>query len=69
MLHAQMRWPAVADESLWPQALQYAVYLHNIMPTEETGVLWKFGQEPRAIIVIYCMLTHGEVQHMCSVPD
>jgi len=38
MLHAQMRQPAVADESLWPQALQYAVYLHNIMPTEETGV-------------------------------
>ncbi len=38
MLYAQMRWPAMADESLWPQALQYAVYLHNIMPTEETGV-------------------------------
>jgi len=28
----------VEDESLWPQALQYAVYLHNIMPTEETRV-------------------------------
>ena len=28
----------VADESLWPHALQYAVYLHNIMPTEESGV-------------------------------
>ncbi len=46
MLHTPMRWPAVADdESLWPQALQYAVYLHNIMPTEETGVspvkVWK----------------------------
>jgi len=38
MLHAQMRWPAMADESLWPQALQYAVYLHTIMPTEEAGV-------------------------------
>jgi len=38
MLHAQMIWPAMADETLWPQALQYAVYLHNIMPTEETGV-------------------------------
>jgi len=38
MLHANMRWPEVADESLWPYALQYAVYLHNIMPTEESGV-------------------------------
>jgi len=38
MLHAQMRWPAVTDESLWPQALQYTVYLYNIMSTEETGV-------------------------------
>jgi len=66
MLHAQTRWPAVADESLWPQAHQYAVYLHDIMPTEETGVS---PVEPRAITVIYCMLTHGEVQHMYSVPD
>jgi len=38
MFHTQMRWPAVADESLWPQPLQYVVYLHNIMPMEETGV-------------------------------
>jgi len=38
MLHAQMRWPAMAYETLWPQALQYAVYLHDIMPTEETEV-------------------------------
>ena len=38
MLHANLRWPEVADESLWPYALQYAVYLHNIMPTEDTGL-------------------------------
>jgi len=38
MLHANLRWPEVADESLWPHALQYAVYLHNIMPFEESGV-------------------------------
>jgi len=38
MLHAHLRWPEVADESLWPHALQYAVYLHNIMPTEESGI-------------------------------
>ncbi len=35
----------------------------------QESVLWKFGQEPRAIIVIYYMLIHGKVQHMYSVPD
>ena len=70
MLHAQTRWPAVADESLWPQALQYAVYLHNIMPTEETGVspveVWTRTKSNHSDLL---MLIHGEVQHMYSVPD
>ena len=30
--------PEVADESLWSHALQYVVYLHNIMPHEESGM-------------------------------
>jgi len=37
MLHASLRWPEAADESLWPHALQwYAVYLHDIMPHEDS---------------------------------
>ncbi len=28
----------MADELSWPQALHYVVYLHNIMPTEESGI-------------------------------
>jgi len=30
MLHAHMRWSEVADESLWPKALQYAVAVSTL---------------------------------------
>jgi hypothetical protein len=38
MLHAAIRWPEVADPSLWPMAVDYAVYLHNHLPTVSTGL-------------------------------
>jgi hypothetical protein len=38
MLHAAIRWPEVADPSLWPMAVDYAVYLHNHLPGSATGL-------------------------------
>ena len=32
MLHAAIRWPEMADPSLWPMAIDYAVWLYNHMP-------------------------------------
>ncbi len=37
MIHANLRWPEVSDETLWTYALKHAVHLHNVMPQEETG--------------------------------
>ena len=30
MLHAAIHWPDMADASLWPLAVEYAVYLYNL---------------------------------------
>jgi GAG-pre-integrase domain len=38
MLHAAIRWPDVADSSLWPMATQYATYIYNHMPKLVTGI-------------------------------
>jgi hypothetical protein len=38
ILHAAMRWPGYAQQDLWPMALSHAAYLHNHMPTPETGL-------------------------------
>jgi GAG-pre-integrase domain len=38
MLHAAIHWPDVADATLWPMAVTHAVYLHNHMPSLETGL-------------------------------
>ena len=32
MLHAAIRWPAMADAALWPMALSHSAYLWNITP-------------------------------------
>ncbi|MGH7974286.1 MAG: hypothetical protein ACREBR_02075 [bacterium] len=37
MLHAALRWPEEKDESLWPLALCYAAYIHNITPKPNCG--------------------------------
>ncbi|MGH9726402.1 MAG: hypothetical protein ACRD41_15170, partial [Candidatus Acidiferrales bacterium] len=37
MLHAALRWPEEKDESLWPLALRYAAYIHNITPKPNCG--------------------------------
>ena len=38
MLHAAIRWPDTADSSLWPMAVDYAVYIHNHMPNRKSGL-------------------------------
>jgi transposase InsO family protein len=38
MLHAAICWPEVADPSLWPMAVDYAIYLHNHLPTVSAGL-------------------------------
>ena len=38
MLHAAIRWPENADTSLWPMAVDYAVYIHNHLPRRDTGL-------------------------------
>ena len=37
MIHSAIHWPAVADSSLWPMALQHAIYLHNRFPLKGVG--------------------------------
>ena len=38
MLHAAIHWPDVADPTLWPMAVQHAVYLYNRLPDPSTGI-------------------------------
>jgi hypothetical protein len=38
MLHSAIHWPDVSDACLWPMAVQHAVFLHNHMPNEDTGI-------------------------------
>jgi transposase InsO family protein len=38
MLHSAIHWPDVADACLWPMAVQHALFLHNHMPNEQTGI-------------------------------
>jgi hypothetical protein len=39
MIHQALRWPEAADKTLWPLALEHAVYLHNHTPQEALGGL------------------------------
>jgi len=38
LLHAAIHWPAMADSSLWPMAVQHAVFLYNHVPDPRTGI-------------------------------
>ncbi|KAI2491142.1 hypothetical protein MHU86_23428 [Fragilaria crotonensis] len=38
MLHSAIHWPDIADASLWPMAVQHAIFLHNHMPNQTTGL-------------------------------
>lgn len=38
MLHAAIHWPDIADPSLWPMAVQHAVFLHNHVPDPTNGL-------------------------------
>ena len=38
MIHAAVRWPDMADSSLWPLAMEYAAYIYNHTPKMESGV-------------------------------
>jgi hypothetical protein len=38
MLHAAIHWPEMADATLWPLAVDYAVYIYNRVPNRETGL-------------------------------
>jgi hypothetical protein len=38
MFHAFLHWPEGADRNLWPMAMSHAAYLHNITPSQSTGM-------------------------------
>lgn len=38
MLHSAIHWPEMSDATLWPFAVDYAVYLFNRMPDPSTGL-------------------------------
>lgn len=38
LLHAMIHWPSEVDLSLWPFAVDYAVYLWNLLPKEQSGL-------------------------------
>jgi hypothetical protein len=38
MLHSAVHWPDVADATLWPMAVSYAIFLHNHVPDLSTGL-------------------------------
>jgi hypothetical protein len=38
MLHSAVHWSEAADACLWPMAVQHAVFLHDHMPNDLTGV-------------------------------
>ena len=38
MLHAAIRWPDMADSSLWPMAVDYAAYIYNHVPDASSGL-------------------------------
>ena len=38
MLHSMLHWPDETDVTLWPMALEHAVYLWNYMPNAQSGL-------------------------------
>jgi hypothetical protein len=38
MMHAAIHWPEMSDPSLWPMAVQHAVYVFNHMPNLDSGL-------------------------------
>ena len=38
MLHAALRWPEEVSQDLWPMAMEYAVFLYNRMPNQQSGI-------------------------------
>ena len=38
MIYANLMWPEVQDEALWPLAVSHAVYLYNHTPNMESGI-------------------------------
>jgi Reverse transcriptase (RNA-dependent DNA polymerase)/GAG-pre-integrase domain len=38
MLHSAIKWPDTCDLTLWPMAVDYAVYIHNHVPHPRTGL-------------------------------
>ena len=50
LLHAAIHWSDMADPSLWPMSVKYAVYLYNHLPNATTGLspidLWSKTRFP-----------------------
>ena len=65
MLHAAIRWPETADTSLWPMAVDYAVYVHNHLP----GAIpvfpqWTSSQVPSGQLTSATISMFGDVLSM-----
>jgi hypothetical protein len=55
MFHAFLHWPENADRNLWPMAMSHAAYLHNVTPSQTTGLspfslFTRTEQKPQALI-------------------
>ena len=38
MIHSALHWPEVEDKSLWPLAVNHAVYMYNNTPNVQSGI-------------------------------
>jgi hypothetical protein len=70
MLHLAAHWPQYSSSTFWPQAIDYAVWIFNRMPTMTTGIFQTSYGPPSEVIWV---LNSRErmylaVLFMCSMP-
>ena len=56
MLHFILHWPQLADEDLWPFAMNYSVYLWNNLPA------YHISLSPKEILSDSLFANHNHLQ-------
>jgi hypothetical protein len=66
LLHAVLHWPEQADLTLWPFALEYAIFIWNHLPNQQNGLCPDeiFSGSKMNVGGILCRLVCGDVQCM-----
>lgn len=64
MLHFVLHWPQLANEDLWPFAVDYSVYLWNYLPARHTSL------SPKVILTDNLSANHNHLQrsHVFGCP-